>query len=314
VAGGGEGAAGRADAARRRADGSRGDRPERADVYSVLSQPQQELGWTDGANVRIDYRWAAAVADRFRTAAAELVRLMPDVILAEGTPSVAALQGATQTIPIVFVGVNDPIGSGFAQSLARPGGNITGFTNYEFSMGGKWLGLLRDAAPGVKRVGVMFNPTTAPYARTYLPPLETAARTFGIALTTMLVQDTAAIDRTITEFARQSNGGLLLLPDSYMLTHRERIVALAARHRLPAISGAEPFVRAGGLMSYGAYAIEASRNAASYVDRILKGDKPLDLPVQAPTKFKLIVNLKTAKALELTVSETFLLLADEVIE
>jgi putative ABC transport system substrate-binding protein len=239
---------------------------------------------------------------------------MPDVILAEGTPSVAALQGATQTIPIVFVGVNDPIGSGFAQSLARPGGNITGFTNYEFSMGGKWLGLLRDAAPGVKRVGVMFNPTTAPYARTYLPPLETAARTFGIALTTMLVQDTAAIDRTITEFARQSNGGLLLLPDSYMLTHRERIVALAARHRLPAISGAEPFVRAGGLMSYGAYAIEASRNAASYVDRILKGDKPLDLPVQASTKFKLIVNLKTAKALELTVSETFLLLADEVIE
>ena len=274
----------------------------------------RELGWTDGGNVRIDYRWAAGVVDRFRTAAAELVVLKPDVILADATPSVAALQRETRTIPIVFVGVNDPIGSGFVQSLARPGGDITGFTNYEFSMGGKWLGLLKEMAPSLARVAVIFNPTTAPYADSYLRALEAAAPLLGVAVNAMPVHGTAEIDRAIGAFAREPNGGLLTLPDIFLVTHRDRILVLAAQHRLPMITTNEVYVRDGGLMSYALKVSDMFQGAASYVDRILRGTKPADLPVQFPTKFALIINLKTARALGLTVPNTLLVSADEVIE
>ena len=274
----------------------------------------RELGWTDGDNVRIDYRWVAAVVDRFRTAAAELVDLKPDVILADSTPSVAALQRETRIIPIVFVGVSDPVAQGFVASLARPGGNITGFTNFEFSLSGKWLGLLKEIAPSLTRVAVVFNPTTAPYADSYLRPLEAAAPLLGVAVNAMPVHDTAEIDRAVGAFAREPNGGLFPLPDIFLSTHRDRILALAGQHRLPMVTFNEVWVRDGGLMSYATKVSDMFQGAASYVDRILRGTKPADLPVQGPTKFVLIINLKTARALGLTVPNALLVSADVVIE
>jgi putative tryptophan/tyrosine transport system substrate-binding protein len=274
----------------------------------------RERGWTEGDNVRVDYRWAAGVAERFQTAAAELVALKPDVILADTTPAVAALKRETLTTPFVFVRVHDPIGSGFVQSLARPGANITGFTNYEFSLGGKWLELLKEIAPSVTRVALLFNPVTAPYAATYLSTLEPAALSHRMVLSNMTVQTADEMDRAIDAFAGESNRGLLVLPDNFLFTHRDRIVALAARRRLPAVYFHESFVRSGGLISYGYNVFDMFRGAASYVDRILRGARPPDLPVQAPTKWDLIVNLQTAKALDLKVPPTLLATADEVIE
>ena len=274
----------------------------------------QQLGWTDGDNLRIDYRWTAGIADRFLTAAVELVSLKPEVILADATPSVAALKRETQTIPIVFVNVTDPLAQGFIASLAHPGGNITGFAQNEFSVGGKWLGLLKDTAPRTARVGVMYNPSTAPYADGFARVIEADAPCYGVTTVRMLVQSAAEIDGAVKAFAQEANGGLIALSDSFLFVHRDRIVALATEHRLPAISDSTAWAREGGLIAYQPDGVEAYRGAASYVDRILRGSKASELPVQEPTKYLLSVNLKTAKALGLKISESLLLAADEVIE
>ena len=274
----------------------------------------QQLGWTDGDNLRIDYRWTAGIADRFLTAAEELVSLKPEVILADATPSVAALKRETQTIPIVFVNVTDPLAQGFIASLAHPGGNITGFAQNEFSVGGKWLGLLKDTAPRTARVGVMYNPSTAPYADGFARVIEADAPSYGVTTVRMLVQSAAEIDGAVKALAQEANGGLIVLSDSFLFVHRDRIVALATEHRLPAISDSTSWVRLGGLIAYQPDSVEGYRGAASYVDRILRGAKASELPVQGPTKYLLSVNLKTAKALGLKISESLLLAADEVIE
>ena len=274
----------------------------------------QQLGWTDGDNLRIDYRWAAGIADRFPTVAAELVSLKPAVILADATPSVAALKRETQTIPIVFVNVTDPVAQGFVASLAHPGGNLTGFAQDEFSLGGKWLGLLKDTALRVTRVGLMYNPTTAPFADAFARVIEAAAPSHGVTTVRMPVQSAAKIDGAVRAFVREANGGLIPLADSFLYVHRDRIVALATEHRLPTISNTPSWARDGGLMAYGADTDDVYRGAASYVDRILRGAKASDLPVQEPTRYHLSVNLKTAKALGLKIPEAFLLAADEVIE
>jgi putative ABC transport system substrate-binding protein len=274
-----------------------------------------QLGWVDGDNVRIDYRWAAGHADRYVTAAKELVALKPDVVVAQNTPALQAFRRETQTIPIVFIAVTDPVGQGFLQSLARPAGNITGFTNYEASLGGKWLGLLKEVAPAVKRVAILFNPTTARYFNFFVPEMESAATALGMVAIRMPVQSTLEIDRAIGAFAREPNGGLSNVPDGFLSTHRERITALAEQHRLPsAFGGPNDWAKSGALLSYGPDRLEWHRGAASYVDRILRGAKPADLQVQAPVRYRLAVNLKTARALGLSVSNVLQFLADEVIE
>jgi putative ABC transport system substrate-binding protein len=272
------------------------------------------LGWRDGDNVRIDYRWAASVADRFRTAAAELVVLGPDVIVADSSASAFALQRETRSIPIVFTRVTDPVAQGLIVSLARPGGNLTGFTGYEFEIGGKWLGLLKEIAPRVTRVAAIFNPITAPASNSYLRLLQAAAPVHGFELLTMPVHDIAEIDRGIGSFARDLGGGLLVLPDPFLVTHRDRVVALCGQHRLPAIYSTEQSARGGGLLSYGYDVHAIYRATADYVDRILKGTKPADLPVQQPIKYVLVINLKTARALGLNVPATLVAQADEVIQ
>jgi putative tryptophan/tyrosine transport system substrate-binding protein len=270
----------------------------------------QMLGWTDGHNVRIDYRWAAA---DLRVGAAELVALTPDVILATSTPPLAALHKATIAVPIVFVNITDPVGAGFVASLARPGGNITGFTSFEHAMSGKWLEMLKEVQPSLVRTIVILNPNN-PQSPGRMSAIAAAASSLGVKLTSAGVHDAAEIERAVDAFAGEPNGGLLALPDILTTTHRELIFSLAARHRLPAIYPFGFFARNGGLMSYGIDVIESFRLGATYVDRILKGEKPSDLPVQAPTKFELLINLKTAKALGLTVPQTLLVAADEVIE
>ena len=275
----------------------------------------QQLGWTAGRNVQFEYRWTAGEVGRIRTFAKELVELQPDVILARTTPVTAALLQETRTIPIAFVVVSDPIGEGFVASLARPGGNVTGFTNVEASLGGKWLELLKGIAPRVDRVAVMFNPKTAPGGGLYyLRLVEDAAESIAVKVIAAPVQDAAEIERAIDTFTREPNGSLLVLPDVTAAVHRELIIALAARHRLPAVYNNRYYVTSGGLVSYGVDLVDLYRRAAAYVDRILKGAKPSDLPIQAPTKFELVFNLKAAKAIGLTIPVPFLLRADEVIE
>jgi putative tryptophan/tyrosine transport system substrate-binding protein len=290
------------------------DDPDAQPRVTAFKRGLQELGWMNGRNVRIEYRWAAGDASRMRTYAAELVGLTPDVILANSSPILAALRQETRTVPIVFVIVIDPIGGGFVSNLAHPGGNITGFTNFEFSMGGKWLEMLKDAAPVVARVAVIFNPETAFYAVHFLRSVEAAASSLAVKPIATPIHDAAEIERAIDAFARESNGGLLVLPDTSTTVHRELIVALAGRHRLPAVFPFRFFATSGGLLSYGIDASDVFRQAASYIDRILRGANPGELPVQAPTKFELVINLKTAAALGLTISRDFLLRADEVIE
>jgi putative ABC transport system substrate-binding protein len=293
-------------------------RPESDPFFQSLLQSFRsrlhQLGWTEGDNLRIDYRWTAGVADRFQTAAAELVALKPDVILADATPSVLAFRRETQTIPVVFVFVTDPVVQGFVGSLAKPGSNLTGFTNHEFSMAGKWLGLLKDAAPHVSRVAMMYNPTTAPYAGSFARVAEAAAPVYRVNAIRMLVRSASDIETAIADFVREPNGGVLLFSDSFLTAHIDRLSTLARQHRLPMISDYPGWTRVGGLIAYGADTFDMLLGAATYVDRILRGAKPSDLPVQAPTKFSLSVNLKTAKAMGLTISELFLLLANEVIE
>ena len=257
-------------------------------------QGLQQLGWTDGRNVRIDMRWAAGDPDRFRRYAAELVGLAPDVILAAAVSTMVPLQQATRTVPLVFVQVTDPVGAGFVASLARPGGNATGFTLFEFGVGAKWLELLKEVAPRLTRVAVLRDPSSSTGIGQFAA-MQGVAPALGVELSPIGVSDAGEIERTIAEFARGSNRGLILVPTAQTLIHRELIITLAARHQLPTIYPYRYFVTAGGLMCYGPDEIEQYRRAASYIDRILKGEKPADLPVQAPTKFELVINLKTAE-------------------
>jgi putative ABC transport system substrate-binding protein len=276
----------------------------------------EEADWRDGRNVQIDYRRAAGDADRLRTFAQELVALHPDVIFAVTTPTVAALLRETRTLPIVFAQVSDPVGSGFVASPARPGGNVTGFTNIniESSIGGKWLQLVKQIAPAVRRVAMIYNPPTSPFAGYYLRPFEAAGPAFAVQASAAPVDSDADIENALAALAREPGGGFVVLPDTFTGIHRQQIVALAARYHLPAVYPFRWFAEIGGLLSYGIDSDDMFRRAASYVDRILKGAKPADLPVQAPTKYELLINLKTAKALGLDVPQTLLVTADEVIE
>jgi putative ABC transport system substrate-binding protein len=273
----------------------------------------QELGWTDGRNVRIDYRSAAGDDDRARRYATELVALAPDVVLASGASIVSALQRSTRTVPIVFVNVIDPVGAGFVDSLSRPGGNATGFTNFEYGLSGKWLELLKEIAPGLTRVAILRDPAS-PVAGGQLGAIQVVAPSFGVEVSPIDVGDAPEIERGVTAFARSANGGLIVSGSGLAAAHRNLIITLAARHRLPTVYFQRFFVTSGGLISYGPDPIDPHRRAAGYVDRILKGEKPADLPVQAPTKYELVINLKTANALGLDVPPTLLARADEVIE
>jgi ABC-type uncharacterized transport system substrate-binding protein len=285
--------------------------PDQKALVSAFVHALADLGWRDGRNIGIDYRWASGDTGRLREQAAELARLAPDVVVAQGTAPTTALRHAAPATAIVFVMVTDPVGSGLVSSLAHPAGNITGFTNYEYALGGKWLETLREIAPRVNRVGVIHNADNAA-APGQLRTIEAAAPALGVQVTAAPVRSAAEIEHAIATFA--INGGLVVLVDFITLTHRDLIVTLAAHHRLPAIFNLRVFVKSGGLVSYSINPIDLFYRAASYVDRILKGAKAADLPVQQPTKFELHVNLKTAKALDLEVPATLLARADEVIE
>jgi putative ABC transport system substrate-binding protein len=278
---------------------------------AAFVQALQRLGWSDGRNVRIDYRWAAGDAGRFHKYAEELLALVPDVILASATPSVQALQQATGTVPIVFAIVADPVGAGFVDSLARPGGNVTGFTPFEYGISGKWLELIKELAPRVTRVAVLRDLTIG---LGQLGAIQSVAPSLGIELRPVNVRDADEIERSIAAFAQVSNGALIVTASTSAIIHRELITTLAARNKLPAVYYTRYWVAGGGLMSYGPDFRDQFRLAAGYVDRILKGEKPADLPVQAPTKYELVINLKTAKALGLAVPDSLLARADEVIE
>jgi putative tryptophan/tyrosine transport system substrate-binding protein len=273
----------------------------------------ETLGWTENRDVQIEHRFSGGDIARIQAYTAELVSSAPDLIIATSSPVTAALKQATRTIPIVFFVVNDPVGQGFVTSLSRPGGNITGFTFVDSPMIGKWSEMLKEIAPGIRRIALTFNPSTAPYYPLFLGELGAAAP-LSVELLATPVHDEAEIEAAVTAFARQPGGGLIVAPEPFMNTHRALIVALAERHGLPAIYGFRQHVTEGALMSYGIDTIDLYRRGASYVDRILKGEKPADLPVQAPVKYELVINLKTARALGLTVPQTLLVIADEVIE
>ena len=273
----------------------------------------RELGWVEGRNMRLEYRWAPRDPGLLLSQASELVGLGPDVILATSTPVAAALRQGNPP-PVVFVQVTDPIGNGFVPNLARPGGYLTGFTSFEFTVGSKWLEALKHVAPAVQRVALVFNPDTAPFAHLFWQPVVDAAPAFDVEPIQTPVRDAGEIKHAIETFAREANGGLMVLPDVSTTNYRDLIIALAARHRLPAVYPFRFFAASGGLMSYGSDLADVYRRAASYVDRILKGAAPGDLPVQAPSKFELVINLKTANALGLTVPPLWLGRADGVIE
>ena len=284
-------------------------------LLTAFEQELKGLGWVSGRNVQIDIRWATANQNRIQSLAKDIVGLSPDVILAHLTPVVAALRKVTATIPIVFVGVSDPIGDGFVTSMAHPGGHVTGFTNVEFSMASKWLEILKEIAPKVTRVAFMFNPETAPGGGLfYLRPFEAAASAFAVEPSQGAVHNETEIERVMINLASETKGALAVMPDAFTTNNRKQITALAQRYRIPAVYPFRYFADDGGLISYGSNTTDIFRRAASYIDRILKGAKPAELPVQAPTKFELIINLKTAKALGLTVPQTLLARADEVIE
>jgi putative ABC transport system substrate-binding protein len=271
------------------------------------------LGWTNGRNVRMDLRWAGTDINRIRALAQELVGLQPDIIVTNGSPPTVALQRETRTIPIVFTGGGDPVVSGLVARLNQPGGNITGFANYQASLGGKWLDLLSEIAPGLKRTAIMFNPDTAPVS-SFIPSFETAARSLKVAPIMAPVHDDVEIETAIIALGREPGGGLVVMPDIFMAAHRAPLMMAAARSNVPAVYPQSYFVRDGGLLSYGVDRVDLFRRAATYVDRILRGAKPAELPVQFPTKFEMVVNLKTAKALGLAIPPSILLRATEVIE
>jgi ABC-type uncharacterized transport system substrate-binding protein len=279
----------------------------------AFQQALRQLGWSDGSNVRIEVRWGENDPDRARKYAAELIALSPDVLLAAGTLGVIALQKATHTVPIVFVRVSDPVGGGLVDSLARPGGNTTGFMNFEYNLSGKWLELLKQVAPHVMRA-IVLRDTASPAGNAEFGALQAAAPSLGVELRPVDTRDRAAIERAVAGFAAIANGGMIVTPSATVSGNREVIVALASQHKLPAVYPYRYMVTSGGLISYGPDPMDLYRRAAGYVDRIFKGEKPGDLPVQAPTKFDLVINLKTAKSLGLTISPTLLTRADEVIE
>jgi putative ABC transport system substrate-binding protein len=289
------------------------DDPEAQARNAAFLQALSELGWTVGRNVQIDYRWGVGGTDRYRSRAAELVALAPDVILTSGAAGMGAMQQVTQTMPVVFVQVTDPVGAGYVASLSRPGGNATGFTLFEYSTSGKWLELLKQIAPRVTRVAVLRDPTAATGLGQFAA-IQSVAQSLGVELTPVGLRDAGEIERSLAVFGSGSNGGLIVTSGAYGILHRNLIITLAARHRLPAVYSYRFFVAGGGLISYGTDTIDPFRRAAGYVDRILKGEKPGDLPVQAPTKFELVINLKTAKALGLDVSPSLQMGASEVIE
>ena len=277
---------------------------------AAFVQGLQKLGWTEGRNLQIEYRWGSGDLQK---AAAELVALSPDVIFANSTPAVAALQQATRSVPIVFANVADPVSGGFVASLAKPGGNITGFTNVDYTMGAKWVELLKEIAPYVTHVGVIRDPTVT-VSIAQFAAIQSAAQMSGLEMSPLGGRDARDIEQTVTEFAGGSNRGLIATSSPLLANHRNLIISLAARHRLPAVYADRFFVTDGGLISYGPDPVDPSRQAAGYVDRILKGEKPADLPVQSATKYELVINLKTAKALGLTVPPSLLSRADEIIE
>jgi putative ABC transport system substrate-binding protein len=281
---------------------------------TAFRQALAELGWVEGRNLNIEWRWTGGDITRVREYATELVRLAPDVIVANGTPSVAALKQATTSIPIVFVVVNDPVAQGIIVSMAHPGGNITGFSFLEYSMVGKSLEMLKQVAPGTVRVAIMFNPDTYPYYALHLRSFETVARTLSLQLTAAQVRSSEEIDEVVAKLAQQPGSALLITPDPYLVVHRGAVVRAAGQYRVPATYSYRQHVQEGGLMSYGADTVDIFRRSASYIDRILKGTSPADLPAQAPVKFEIAINLKTAKALGLDIPPNLLALADDVIE
>jgi len=283
--------------------------------FAAFREGLQKLGWIEGRNIRLDTRWVSPEdAEARQRFAKELVALQPDLILSSVTPTTAALLQQTRTIPIVFATVSDPVGSGFVASLARPGGNVTGFQALLSSLGGKWLELLKEIAPHVANVAMLFNPAVAPYAEAFLDPFKAAASSFAVEPIAASVRDTSELEAVIAAQARAQNGGLIVMPDTFMDVHRAEIISLAARFGVPAIYPRRPFTEVGGLLSYGIDQLDSYRRAAIYVDRILKGEKPSELPVQAPVKFELVINLKTAKALGLEVPWFLRQRADEVVE
>jgi putative ABC transport system substrate-binding protein len=289
--------------------------PDYQRYVSAFTQELQNLGWRDGNNLHLEYRFAVGEAGFAQAFAKELVEQHPDVIVAHTTPIVTALMRETHTIPIVFISVADPVGGGFVRSFAAPGGNITGFTNIESSMSGKWLELLKEMSPQLKRVAAIFNPDTAPTGgQFFLRPFEAVAASLAIEPIASPVRNVAEIETAIATLVREPGAGLIVMPDVFGTVHREPIVALAAKYRLPAVYPFRFFATTGGLMSYGVDVVDMWRRAAPYVNRIIRGEKPADLPIQAPTKFQLVLNLKTAKTLGLTIPPTLIALADEVIE
>jgi ABC-type uncharacterized transport system substrate-binding protein len=293
-----------------------GDAPDNPDLLARMGaflEVLRQLGWSDGRNLRLDYRWPVGDADRIRRHAMELVELAPDVILTTGTATMAPLLQATRTIPIVFMAVADPVGAGFVDSMARPGGNVTGFMQFEYSLSGKWLELLKEIAPGVTRAAVLRDAAISSGTGQF-GAIQSVASSRGIELAPVNMREPSEIDLALGAFAQSANGGLIVTASGLALVHYELIITLAARYKLPAVYYRSYFVTRGGLLSYGYDLIDMNRRAAQYVDRILRGEKPADLPVQQPTKFELAINLKTAKALGLDVPPTLLARADEVIE
>ena len=286
--------------------------PESRSHFAALRQAFEQMGWKEGVNLRIDVRFGAGDPQRIQFAAKELLDMAPDVVIADSTPAALAMKGITQTKPIIFIQAGNPVGSGLVASLSRPGGNLTGFTNYIPSMGGKCLELLKEIAPRVERAAALFNPKT--HTGQYWSVLEAAARVANVSFSKAGVEDSAALTRAVEEMASRTGGGLLIMPDAFTMSHRVEIVALAERHRVPAIYPYRVFAADGGLISYGMDRSRVYRDAASYADRILRGEKPSDLPVQAPSKLELVINLKTAKALGLDVPAILQQRADEVIE
>ena len=282
--------------------------------FSAFQGGLQKLGWTEGRNIRIDARWASADADLVQRFAKELVALQPDLILSHSTPATAALLQETRTIPVIFGIVADPIGSGFVASFPRPGGNATGFAVAEPTQAGKWMELLKEIAPQVTRVAALFNPAMASFLEFWLKPFKAAAPSFGVEVIEAPVHDTSELESVMAALAREANSGLFVILDAFTITYRSEVTSLAARYRLPAVYGQRFFAELGGLLSYGEDWTDNFRRAATYADRILKGEKPSDLPVQGPVKFQLVINLKTARALGLDVPPTLLARADEVIE
>ena len=290
------------------------DEPESQARLATFMQGLQELGWTAGGNLRIDYRWSPGDLARLRKDAAELIALRPEVILAGVGPTTSTLQQVTRTIPIIMAQGIDPVGNGYVDSLARPGGNTTGFIQFEYSLAGKWMELLKEIAPGITRVGVLREPGTPHASIGQWTMIQAVAQSFGAELKPIELHDANGIERAVTAFAQSPNAGLIVVVSAASLTHRELIIALAARHRLPTVYAYRVFVTHGGLITYGPDIASQYRRAAGYVDRILKGENPADMPVQAPTKYELVINLKTAKALGLDIPATVLARADEVIE